>query len=68
MVKVLELVSLGGETSDLLLSYLLEMLQKLDPIEKCIAILADNINTNFGRKSKGNNNLYYKLQYKHQRA
>jgi hypothetical protein len=37
MVKELELVNLVGETSSLLLSYVLEVLQKLDVIEKIIA-------------------------------
>jgi hypothetical protein len=65
MVKVLELVNLGGETSDMLLSYVLEVLQKLDLLEKVIAISADNTNMNFGdKKRKGKNNLYYKLQEK----
>jgi hypothetical protein len=48
MVKVLELVNLGVETSDLLLSYVLEVLQKLDHLEKVTAISADNTNMNFG--------------------
>jgi hypothetical protein len=35
----------------------------LDLLEKVIAVLADNTNTNFyGKKRKGKNNLYYKLQ------
>jgi hypothetical protein len=63
IVKVLELVNLGGETSDLLLSYVLEVLQKLHLPEKVIAISADNTNMNFsGKKWKGKNNLYYRRQ------
>jgi hypothetical protein len=50
----------------MLLSYVLEVLQKLDLLEKVIAISAANTNTNFGGKRKGKNNLYYKLQEKHQ--
>jgi transcription initiation factor IIE alpha subunit len=65
MVEVLELVNFGGETSDLLLSCVSEMLQKLDLLEKVLTILTDNTNTNFvGKKKKGKNNLYYKLQEK----
>jgi hypothetical protein len=65
MVKVMELINLGGETLDLLLSYVLEVLQKLDLLENIFAIPADNTNTNFsGKKRKGKNNLYYKLQEK----
>jgi hypothetical protein len=41
------------------------MLQKLDLLEKFIAISADNTNTNFrGKKRNEKNNLYYKLQEK----
>lgn len=62
-VKVLELVNLGGETSELLFSYVLEVLQKSDLLKKVIAISADNTNTNFGgKKRKGQNNLYFKMQ------
>jgi hypothetical protein len=43
----------------------LEVLQKVDPLEKVIVISADNTNMNFGgNKRKGKNNLYYKLQEK----
>jgi hypothetical protein len=62
-VNVLELVNLGGETSELLFSYMLEVLQKLDLLKKVIAISADNTNTNFGgKKRKGKDNLYFKMQ------
>jgi hypothetical protein len=43
----------------------LELLEKLDLLEKVIAISADNTNTNFGgKKREGKNNLCYKLQDK----
>jgi hypothetical protein len=62
-VKVLELVNLGGETSELLFSYVLVVLQKLDLLENVIAVSADNTNTNFGgRKRKGNYNMCFKIQ------
>jgi hypothetical protein len=62
MVKVLDLVNLGGETPDLLLSCLLEVLQKLD-LEKVIIIAADNSNVNLsGRNRREKNSLYYRLQ------
>jgi hypothetical protein len=58
-------VHLGSETSDLLLSYGLKVLQKLDLLENVIAIVADNTNRNFGgKKRKGKNNLYYIFQEK----
>jgi hypothetical protein len=60
---VLELVNLGGETSELLFSYVLEVLQKLDILEKVIAVSEDNTNTNFGgKKRKGKYNLCFKMQ------
>jgi hypothetical protein len=53
-VNELELLNLGGETSELLFSYMLEVLQKLHLLKKVTAISADNINTNFGgKKGKG---------------
>jgi hypothetical protein len=51
MVKVLEL-NFGSETSDLLLSYVTEMLQKSDLLEKVIAISADNTNKSLGGKKR----------------
>jgi hypothetical protein len=54
VVKVLELVNLGGETSALLLSHVLELLQKLDLLEKVIVISADNTSRNLVvRRVKG---------------
>jgi hypothetical protein len=51
-------LELGRETSELLFSYVLEVLQKLDFLENVIAVSADNTNTNFdGRKRKGKYNL-----------
>jgi hypothetical protein len=39
-----------------------ELLQKLDILEKDIAASADGTNTNFGgKKWKGKKNLYYRL-------
>jgi hypothetical protein len=64
MVRVLELVNLGGENTDLLLSYVLEVLQKLD-FERVIAMSAENISANIdGKKRKRKNNLYHTLQAK----
>jgi hypothetical protein len=62
-VMVLELVNLGGETSELLFSYVLEVFQKLDLLDNVIAVSADHTNTNFGgRKRKGEYNLCFKMQ------
>ena len=63
MAKVLELVNLGCETSEMLLSCVLEVFQKLDLLEKVTAISVHNTSMNFGgKKGKGKKNLYYKLQ------
>jgi hypothetical protein len=45
MVKAVELVSLGGKSSDLLSSCVLELFKKFEPDDKVIAISADNTNT-----------------------
>jgi hypothetical protein len=59
MVKVLELVNLCDIIPHLLLSYVLEVLQKLDILEKVIAISAHKTSINFdGKKGKAKNNLY----------
>jgi hypothetical protein len=58
-------VSLGRETSDVLSSYMLEFLKKLSLMNRVIGISASYTNTNFGgKKRKGKNNLYHKLQGK----
>jgi hypothetical protein len=61
-VKVLELDTLPGETSDQLNDYVLSVLNRNDLVEKLVGISADNTNTNFGgAKRKGKNNLFCKL-------
>ncbi|XP_049841129.1 trypsin alpha-4-like [Schistocerca gregaria] len=47
-VKVLELVNLAGETSDLFQNFVLEVLKKYDLEGKVIAVSAGNTNTNLG--------------------
>lgn len=61
-VKVLELETLPGETSDQLNDYVLSVLNRNDLVSKLVGISADNTNTNFGgAKRKGKNNLFCKL-------
>jgi hypothetical protein len=48
LVKALELLSLGGETSDILFFYVLEFLKKFELFAIVIAGSADNTNTNSG--------------------
>jgi len=65
-IKVLEFTNLKGETSDILSSYIMEILTKHKLAHKIIAFTGDNCNTNFGgaarRETKNvftilNNNL-----------
>lgn len=65
VVRLLEMVNFGVESSEHLTSYVLEVLEKFDLKKKVVAISADNTNTNYGgKKRKGKNNLYFKLQEK----
>lgn len=65
VVRVLEIVNFGTENAEQLTSYVLEVLEKFDLKKKVVAISADNTNTNYGgKKRKGKNNLYFKLQEK----
>ncbi|KAL4131790.1 hypothetical protein QTP88_009047 [Uroleucon formosanum] len=65
-IKVLEFTNLKGETSDILSSYIMEILTRHKLSHKIIAFTGDNCNTNFGgaarRRTKNvftilNNNL-----------
>lgn len=61
-VKVLELETLPGETSDQLNDYVLSVLSRNNLVNKLVGMSADNTNTNFGgAKRKGKNNLFCKL-------
>jgi hypothetical protein len=60
-VMVPELVNLGGETSDLLPSYVLEVLQKLDLLGKLLQYQQIIIPIRTLLKREGKNNLYYKM-------
>lgn len=61
-VKVLELETLPGETSDRLNDYVFSVLNRNGLVDKVIGMSADNTNTNFGgAKRKGVKNLFQKL-------
>lgn len=61
-VKVLELETLSGETSNQLGEYVFSVLSRNDLVDKVVGMSADNTNTNFGgAKRKGTNNLFCKL-------
>lgn len=61
-VKVLELETLSGETSNQLSEYVFSVLSRNDLVDKVVGMSADNTNTNFGgAKRKGTNNLFCKL-------
>ena len=62
-VKLLELKSLSGESSDLVSSYILEAVRSFELSRKIVAFCADNTNSNFGGCSRrGTNNVFTKLK------
>ncbi|CAB3228848.1 unnamed protein product [Arctia plantaginis] len=63
-VKVLEFREQPGETSDIIVNYLKEVLSFNDLNKKIVAFCGDNTNCNFGGKNrKGSNNVYSKLNH-----
>lgn len=62
-IKILNLESIEGETSDILSNHLFRVMTDNNLNKKILALSADNTNTNFGgRTRKGVNNVYTKLQ------
>ncbi|KAL4098108.1 hypothetical protein QTP88_022777 [Uroleucon formosanum] len=58
-IKVLEFTNLKGETSDILSSYIMEILTKHKLSHKIIAFTGDNCNTNFGGAARrGTKNVF----------
>ncbi|XP_053967833.1 uncharacterized protein LOC128869326 [Anastrepha ludens] len=63
--KLLQINSIPGETSDIILEYVSTAIQKYSLSEKVVALSADNTNTNFGGVSRqGQKNVYRKLETK----
>ena len=61
--KIIDFISLPGETSDLLWDMLKEVIQKYNLGNKIIGLCADNTNTNFGGcRRLGKNNVWRKLE------
>lgn len=61
-VKILEFLEQPGETSDIVVNYLREVLSCNELNKKIVAFCGDNTNCNFGGKNrKGSNNIYAKL-------
>lgn len=61
-IKILDFVSLPGETAELISNSIIEILTKYDLTKKLVAYCADNANTNFGGVArKGTNNIFSKL-------
>lgn len=61
-VRILEFQKQPGESSDIIVDYLKEVLSCNDLNKKIVAFCADNTNCNFGGKNrKGINNVYAKL-------
>lgn len=64
-VKVLDLVSLPGETSETIVNSIIKILRKNNLTNKLIAYCADNTNSNFGGvHRKGNNNVFFSFTYR----
>jgi len=58
-IKVLEFTNLKGETSDILSSYIMDILTKHKLSHKIIAFTGDNCNTNFGGAARrGTKNVF----------
>lgn len=58
-IKVVEFTNLKGETSDMLSSYIMEVLRKHKLSHKIIAFTGDNCNTNFGDAARrGTKNVF----------
>ena len=61
-IKILDFQSQPGETSDIIVKYLQENIEKHGLNEKVVAYCGDNTNCNFGGSSRhGRNNVYTKL-------
>lgn len=61
-IKILDLVSLPGETSTMICNSIISILKKHNLSNKLVAYCADNANTNFGGAArKGTNNIFAKL-------
>ena len=61
--KIIDFVSLRGETSDLQCDMLKKVIQKFNLCNKIVALCADNTNTNFGGcRRLGKNNVWRKLE------
>lgn len=62
-VKILDLQNQPGETSDIIVSYLVQVLRDNNLSAKVVAFCGDNANVNFGGAARrGTNNVLVKLQ------
>jgi hypothetical protein len=61
--NLIELKSLPNETNEKICNLLIETLENISLLSKCIAFSGDNCNTNFGGVDRrGTNNVFYRLQ------
>ncbi|KAL4131754.1 hypothetical protein QTP88_009023 [Uroleucon formosanum] len=61
-VKILEFKELFGENSDIIVSYVADVLREHNILSKIVAFCGDNTNCNFGgSERKGKNNVFAKL-------
>ena len=62
-VKILEVQSLDGETSDMIVEYVKSVIKSNALEKKIAAFCADNTNTNFGGINRnGKNNVFHKMK------
>lgn len=62
-VKLLEIQSIPGETSDLICGYLLDVIKANKLTDKIVGFCSDNTNTNFGGAGRrGQNNVFFKVK------
>jgi hypothetical protein len=58
-IKILEITNLKGETADILINYIIEILNKYKLSDKIFAFSGDNCNTKFGGSNrKGTKNVF----------
>lgn len=64
-IKILNLESQPGETSGIIINYIVKTIDDYNIRNKVVAFCGDNTNCNFGGVSRrGTNNVFYKLQEK----
>lgn len=62
-VKILDITSQAGETSEIIAKLILSALEKYNLMKKLVCFCADNAKANFGGETRGGkNNVFYRLK------